>query len=211
VASPELARFYLPFAGCFVLPNLLRLSPWIWDNIKFLFLWWVASAPLVALALSRLLGGRLLARAAGVLLLVLALSSGALDVWRVARPVRTYLLFPAAALEAAEAMAAATPPRSLILHAPTYDAPVLLTGRRSLLGYPGHIWSQGLDGGRRELQIARVYRGGEEGLALAGALGADFVLVGPHEQRELGVDDPFAGRLPLVLELPSYRLYSVAR
>ena len=50
----RLARFYVPFALCFVVPNLFQLSPWIWDNIKFMVWWHVASAVLVALLLARL-------------------------------------------------------------------------------------------------------------------------------------------------------------
>src|SRR5262249_37152413 len=47
----QLIKFYTPFAFCFVIPNLVKLAPWVWDNIKVLFLWYVASAPLVALLL----------------------------------------------------------------------------------------------------------------------------------------------------------------
>ena len=54
VVPRRLLFFYLPFALCFVVPNVYRLSPWVWDNIKVLFYWWVASAPLIALLLARL-------------------------------------------------------------------------------------------------------------------------------------------------------------
>ncbi|MBC7931894.1 MAG: hypothetical protein H7Z38_15140, partial [Rubrivivax sp.] len=54
VVSRRLLFFYLPFTLCFVVPNVYKLSPWVWDNIKILLYWWIASAPLVALALARL-------------------------------------------------------------------------------------------------------------------------------------------------------------
>jgi hypothetical protein len=207
IVPGRLARFYAPFACCFVVPNLLRLSPWIWDNIKFLFLWWVASAPLVALVLARLLRGRTWARPAGGVLLAAATLSGALDVWRVARPVKTYLVFPAAALAAADEIAARTPPRALILHAPAHDSLVLLTGRRSLLGYEGHIWSQGLDKGNRPETIARVYAGGPGTEAAMAEAGADYVLLGPQERHEYRVSGEDWRERPLVLESGEYRLY----
>jgi hypothetical protein len=55
-AGPErrLLFFYMPFVLCFVVPNVYKLSPWVWDNIKVLLYWWVATAPLVALVLARL-------------------------------------------------------------------------------------------------------------------------------------------------------------
>jgi hypothetical protein len=206
---PLLARFYLPFAACFVLPNLLRLSPWIWDNIKFLFLWWTASAPLVAAVLARLLRGRPLARAAGAVLLLAAVLAGALDVWRVAQPVRSHVVFSPAALATAEQLAALTPPRALVLHAPTHDSPVLLTGRRSLLGYEGHIWSQGLAKGRRAEMIRHVYEGRPAAAELLGEMGADFIFVGGQERAAYAVDESFLGRFPLVADGGSYRLYRV--
>ena len=66
----EAVRFLAPFALWFVVPNLLRLSPWIWDNVKFLFYWYVATAPLAAAALAWISRrGRLGPPAAAVLLL----------------------------------------------------------------------------------------------------------------------------------------------
>jgi hypothetical protein len=207
VVPAPLARFYVPFACCFVVPNLLRLSPWIWDNVKFLFLWWVASAPLVAALLARLLRDRTLPRVAGAALLAAATLAGALDVWRVARPVRVYPLFSAEDLLAAELLAQVTPPRAIVLHAPTHDSPVLLSGRRSVLGYEGHIWSQGLDKGRRPEQIAHVYQGGPLADAVLRELGVDYVFVGPQERRAYGVSDELLARLPLVAEGETHSIH----
>ena len=55
---------HVPFLACFVVPNVLQMSPWIWDNIKFLIWWHVASAPIVAMLLARVWrwGGRVAAR-----------------------------------------------------------------------------------------------------------------------------------------------------
>ena len=50
----RLLVYYLPFTLCFIIPNLIKLAPWVWDNIKVLYYWWLASAPLVALLLARL-------------------------------------------------------------------------------------------------------------------------------------------------------------
>ena len=50
---PRLLKFYAPFLLCFIVPNLVKVAPWIWDNIKVLFLWYVASVPLVAWLLAR--------------------------------------------------------------------------------------------------------------------------------------------------------------
>ena len=52
-----------------------------------------------------------------------------------------------------------TPPRATVLHAPIHNTPIFLTGRRSLMGYPGHIWTHGIDSGPREAEIKRIYEG----------------------------------------------------
>src|SRR5205807_7137001 len=44
----RLLMFYLPFSLFFIVPNVMKLAPWIWDNIKVLFYWYIASIPLVA-------------------------------------------------------------------------------------------------------------------------------------------------------------------
>ncbi|HEY4678786.1 MAG TPA: hypothetical protein VIJ01_16590, partial [Candidatus Angelobacter sp.] len=51
--SQRVLKFYVPFIFCFFIPNLVKVAPWIWDNIKVLFLWYIASAPLVAWLLAR--------------------------------------------------------------------------------------------------------------------------------------------------------------
>ena len=79
---------------------------------------------------------------------------------------------------------AVTPPGSIVLHAPTYNSEVFLAGRRSVLGYPGHTWSQGLDAGTREEDIRAIYAGAPDAAALLSRYGVGYVLVGPRE-REL--------------------------
>ena len=207
---PGVARFLLPFAVWFVVPNLLRLSPWIWDNVKFLFYWYVASAPLVALALARLSRHGAAGAAAAALLTIGVTASGGLDAWRVASRSREHLLFDREALGFVDRLAAATPPRTIVLHQPTYNSPVLLSGRRSLLGYPGHIWSQGLDAWDRAAKIDRFYDGDPRSVGWATAQGATHFVLGPQERRGLRLDPAWASGHALVLRQGPYALYRLA-
>jgi hypothetical protein len=206
---PGVSRFLLPFAIWFVVPNLLRLSPWIWDNVKFLFYWYVASTPLVALALAWLSRRGTPGAIAAVLLLGGATASGGLDAWRVASRSREHLLFDREALAFVDRLVAATPPRALVLHYPTYNSPVLLSGRRSLLGYPGHIWSQGLDASDRAAQIERFYAGDAEAVRWAAARGATHFVLGPQERRGLQLDPAWAARHALAARQGPYGLYGL--
>jgi hypothetical protein len=217
VVSRALFYFYLPFTLCFVVPNLFKLSPWVWDNIKILLYWWIASAPLVALVLAWLWRRRAVpARLCAAALLFALTAAGALDVWRVVSSAVEHQTFDADGVRFAELVKAQTPPRALILHAPTYNDPVYLTGRRTFLGYPGHIWSHGLDYAAREAELKRVYAGSPDAARLLAERGVEYVVVGPLEEAEMkkyGVrlDESFFERYAKVGEVGEYRLYKTAR
>ena len=80
----RLVLWYLPFTLCFVIPNLFRLAPWVWDNIKVLVYWFIGSVPLVALGISRLSAKRAWGAPVAAALVVALTAAGALDIWRVA-------------------------------------------------------------------------------------------------------------------------------
>jgi hypothetical protein len=206
----RLIFFYVPFLGCFVVPNLLQLSPWIWDNIKFLVWWHLASAPIVALLLVRLWrygGGWRWATAAAFVVLIL---SGALDVFRVVSGAIDLANYDGPAVAFGHRIRAVTPPGAIVLHAPTYNSEVYLAGRRSVMGYPGHTWSQGLDAGTREEDVRAMYAGGPRAEALLKQYGVGYVLVGPRERAmDGGVDEAWLERYPAVAESGEYRLFAI--
>ena len=207
----RLLLFYLPFTLFFVIPNLVRLAPWVWDNNKVIFYWYVASAPLVALLLVELWRWNWAGRAAAALLFVSLTLAGALDVWRVISRATEHGEFNREAVAFAELIKQKTEPRALILNAPTFNHPVLLTGRRSLLGYPGHIWSHGLEFGPREADIKRIYAGapGADGLLLQ--YGVEYAVTGPLERSMMNVNQPFFERYTKVGEVGGYSLYKITR
>jgi hypothetical protein len=204
-----LARFHLPFLLLFAAANLLRLSPWIWDNIKLLFFWHLAALPLVSALLAALWRQGGIRRVAASALTASLVLSGGLDLWRVVSRQHEIPEFDRDARALAEGPLAATPPRALILHAPTYNSPVYLAGRRSLLGYPGHIWSQGLDAGSREDEIRRIYAGAPDASELLSRYGIDYVLVGPQELDWTPMAREFLTSFPLVAQSGPYWLWKV--
>jgi hypothetical protein len=210
LVSRDLARFLAPFAGCFLVPNLFQLSPWLWDNIKFLFFAHVAATPLLALLIVALWRFRKWgARPASVVLFVSLTLAGALDVTRMVTRQTALRIFDSSAIRFAELLAEETPPHAVILRLPTYNHATLLAGRLAPLGFAGHIWSQGLDQGMRDQDVAAIYRGAPDAFARLRRLGVDFLVVGPQERAELQVNDAFVTSLPLVGEMDGYRLYRV--
>lgn len=203
--------FYLPFMLCFIVPNFVKLSPWIWDNIKVLFYWYAASAPFVALALVWLWRRRNAWRVLAVALFVSLTLAGGLDVWRALSQTAEQRIFDADGIAFAKAIESATPPHSIVLNAPTYNHPVFLTGRRSLMGYAGHLWSHGIDYTAREADIRRIYAGAPDADALLARYKVEYVVVGTLERAALTVNEAFFQRYPKVVETDGYRLYKIAR
>ncbi|HMF54894.1 MAG TPA: hypothetical protein VK619_00925 [Pyrinomonadaceae bacterium] len=203
--------FYLPFTLCFIAPNMMKMAPWVWDNIKVLFYWFVASVPLISLLLAHLWRKGAFPRAISIVLFIALTLAGALDVWRVISGTTEFQEYDANGVAIARKILEVTPERALVLHAPTYNPPVFLTGRRSLLGYTGYIWAHGLDYSARETDIKSIYAGGagaEEALARNHV---DYILVGPHERSYMPVNDAFLARFQKVGEAGEYSLYKVAR
>ncbi|HET7217683.1 MAG TPA: hypothetical protein VFJ02_06525 [Vicinamibacterales bacterium] len=207
--SPRLRRYYLPFILCFIVPNVLRLAPWIWDNIKVLVYWFIASVPIVAIVLARLFEARRWRSALAAALLFMLTAAGALDVWRVASGAFASRVYDREGIEFARLVRERTAASALIAHAPTYNHPVALSGRRSFMGYPGHLWSHGLDAGGREADIRRIYAGGAEAEAVLKTHHIDYLVVGPQERRLPMAAEPFFARYPLIVEAGGYRLYRI--
>ena len=201
--------FYLPFTLCFIIPNFVKMAPWIWDNIKVLYYWWLASAPIVALLLAKLWRQGSIRRVIAIVLFVCVTLAGALDVAGIALRGNKYQVFDSAGIRFAELVKEKTAPRSLIIHAPVHNTPVFLTGRRSLMGYPGHIWTHGLEFLRREGEVKRMYLGAPDADQLMKSFGVDYAVVGPHERIATQVNENFFTRFEKVAEVGEYRLYKI--
>jgi hypothetical protein len=208
--TAQQARFYLPFILWFLAPNVLLFAPWPWDNIKIFVYWSLASAPFIATVLASLFGGRaMLLRAAAAVLVAALTLSGGLDVLRALSPAENVGLFSQEELEVAGLLRAQTPPQAVILHAPIHNSVVALSGRRSVMGYPGHLWTHGIEYAEREADVKAIYRGGTN-LQKLGKLGVDYVIVGPRERAELAADDNDLSRFyPTIIEHAGYRVYSI--
>jgi hypothetical protein len=211
LVSRRLLIFFLPFTLCFIVPNMVKLAPWIWDNIKVLFYWWVASAPLVALLLARLWRQGGAKRALALVLFVCVTLAGALDVAAIVLRSGQYGIFDAAGISFAEVIKREAPPKAVVIHAPVHNHPVFLTGRRSLMGYPGHVWTHGLEFAQRESEIRRVYAGALDANDILRKYGVAYVVVGPLERNLMNVNDQFFSKFQIVGEVGGYRLYKITQ
>jgi hypothetical protein len=206
----KLLVFTMPSLLCFVVPNMMKMAPWIWDNVKVLFYWWLAMAPLVALLIARLWRADVTQKVLAVGLFVCLTLAGALDVAAIVLRSNEYQIFSAPGIEFAELIKKEVPRNATVIHAPVHNHPVFLTGRRSLMGYPGHVWTHGLEFGPRESEIRQVYSGAPNARAVLAKYGVSYAVVGPQE-RNLNLNEPFFSQFQLAGEVGGYRLYKITQ
>lgn len=206
----RLLLFYLPFTLCFIIPNFVKMAPWIWDNIKVLYYWWLASAPLVALLLAKLWQQGPIRKVVAVILFVVVTLAGALDVASITLRSPKYEIFSSDGLAFAKFVEENTPPRALVIHAPVHNTPIFLTGRRSLMGYPGHIWTHGLQFVQREGEIRRIYLGAPDAEQLLKFYNVDYAVVGPQERMVIqAINERFFSEFEKVGQVGEYSLYKI--
>ncbi|HEX4606179.1 MAG TPA: hypothetical protein VH724_19420, partial [Candidatus Angelobacter sp.] len=136
--------------------------------------------------------------------------AGCLDVLRVVSEAAEYLEFDANGIAAANVISSQARPQAVVLHAPTYNSPVFLTGRRSLLGYPGWMWSRGIDSSTRNADIQRIYSGAPDADDLLRRYGVDYVLIGPLELASLRINEQFWSQRARVSQVGAYRIYQTS-
>ncbi|MDI1243181.1 MAG: hypothetical protein PSX80_14805 [bacterium] len=203
-----LVYFYIPFVFLFLLANVAKLAPWEWDNIKVLIYWFVGSLPFVVIALAWMWQKETSWKVVAVLAVVILTASGGLDVWRTVSAQINYPVFSPDAIAVAGRIRAVTPPRSMFLNAPTYNSAVVLTGRRSLMRYPGHLSSHGIDYMGREEDVKKIYRGGPEAIGLMEKYGIEYVMISP-EEREMSPNQEYFSRFPIVAQSGQYRVHRI--
>ncbi len=202
--------FAVPFILLFLVSNVVKFAPWEWDNIKVLIYSFVGMIPFAAFAVAYLWENKLVFKviAGGVFAVLIA--AGALDVWRTASFQMEYQVFDRDAVEVAEEIRDRTKPNALFLNAPTYNTAVVLSGRRSLMRYIGHLSSHGIKYQEREADLKKIYAGEATADVMLKKYGIEYVLVSPLETQTLTVNEEYFARKELIIQSGSYRVYKVS-
>lgn len=188
----EIRVMALAAAILFALGNVVMFAPWSWDNIKILEFARLLALPAAVAALLWMIGKRplLLAPIAALLVMSLILA-GILDLTRAIRPnSEDHREFSNYEVKLAAWLRENTPKRAIFLVAPSYNSPIVLTGRSVVLGYPGHIWSHGLPLQAREQDVRIMSKGEEHAAELFKHYGVTYVMLGWRE-REAGFRPEF--------------------
>lgn len=206
-----LLLFYLPFPLLFFVSNIVKLAPWEWDNIKVLIYWFIGSLPIVALVLAWALNRNKILKIVAVGCLIVLTGAGALDVWRTISGETNYNVFSKDSVAVAKEIKQKTAPNALFLNAPTFNSAVVLSGRRSLMRYSGHLSSYGIYYYEREAEVKKIYAGDAAAEALLNKYNIEYVLISPEEKSNLTVNEDFFRRFPVIAQVGDYRVYQVKK
>ncbi|MEP6810668.1 MAG: hypothetical protein ABI992_10525 [Chthoniobacterales bacterium] len=170
--------FLTPAALIFLVAFFVKTAPWGWDNIK-LILW----AYLIMLPF---LWRELLARwelpfRVGICFVLFASGFISLFGGLIAQP-EGYEFADRAEVDIVGAAIAKLPAAARFAAFPTYNHPLLLQGRKLVLGYPGHLWTQGFDYSRVSQKLEALMRGAVDWKQQARDLRVRYLFWGRNEK-----------------------------
>ncbi len=177
-AKNKIRLLFFPSAVVFLACAFIRFAPWEWDNTKLFFwaylvmmlcLWeaffakwspWLQAPAMIGLFFSgfiSLLGG-ICADPEGY-------DIGSATEWQqVAEITRSF------------------PPATVFATFPTYNHPVLVSGHRVVMGFPGHLWSHGLNYRPIEEKFTVLMNSEAGWQNIAKDLRVDYLFWGPLEE-----------------------------
>lgn len=213
IVAPKSVKFAtLPFWLIFVAANLFIFQPWDWDNTKFFVYWYVGAVLLAAIFFEKLLASRKpLLGVCATILFILSIYSGLSDAVLLADVEKNRIqMFSQEQLEVAQFVRDNTPPNSIFLNADNHDHLIpALAGRKTLLGYPGWLWSYGVAYHDRQSEIEAVKSGSERAQDLLKSYDVDYVLIG-HQEENQGFDSKyFSENFRSTYKKGAYTLYQV--
>jgi hypothetical protein len=205
--------------GLFIIVNLVKIQPWVWDNTKVLT--WAHL--LLCIPVTAYLGylweqrGNIGISVAGKLLAVifgiLIVASGGMDAWRLAEGRHNYMMYTREELALADKLREISSINDVVLASADHHHWVTLTGRQQLMGYTGWLVSWGIDPYPREKDVRELYQGGPAAQQLMEKYNIRYVIVGPKERELIKPvnENYFQGRYPVVLQQGTTKVYCVTR
>ncbi len=187
--------FVIPAAAIFLFALFVKTAPWGWDNTKLIIWAYFICLPFLW---SELISRWLWPIRAGVCFCLffsgfvsliggLVVGSPGFDI---ANRIE---------LEAVATVVRKIPIKERFAAFPTYNHPLLLDGRKVVLGYGGHLWTQGFDYAPIEQKLKGLMLGAPDWRERALDLHARYLFWGREEQREYAASvQPWRGQAAVV-------------
>jgi hypothetical protein len=177
-AKQRIRLLFFPAAIVFLACSVIKFAPWEWDNTKLFF--WAYLVMMFCLWEAFLVKWHRLLR---VPVLFGLFFSGFISlVGGICVNPEGYGIGRASEWQQVADATRLFPANTVFATYPTYNHPVLVSGHRVVMGFPGHLWSHGLDYQPIEVKL-QVLMNSEAGWQnMAKELGVDYLFWGPFEE-----------------------------
>jgi hypothetical protein len=176
---PEGVAFVFAATVIFIFFFSIKTAPWIWDNLKIGI--WAYFIVLPFLWRQLILQWESPIRAA---VCFAFFASGFVSLFGGLAAGRTGFGFAQRGeVDAVQVAVQKIPLEARFAAFPTYNHALLLNGRKVVMGYPGHLWTQGFeDYGKTQETLNRLMQGAPNWRDLAHKLGAHYLFWGREEK-----------------------------
>ena len=168
--------FVVPAAGIFLFAIFVKTAPWGWDNTKLIIWAYFICLPFL---------WELIVRwpwPVQVAICVLLFTSGAVSLTGGMANCAGFDIEDRTEVAAVGDAVRKLPIKDRFAAFPTFNHPLLLNGRKMVLGYPGHLWTQGFDYAPVEQQLKALMLGGPDWRDRARTLRARYIFWGREEK-----------------------------
>jgi hypothetical protein len=187
--------FVVPAALIFLFALFVKTAPWGWDNTKLMI--WAYFICLPFLWSELIAKWHWLARTGVCFLLFFSGFVSLIGGLVVGSP--GFDIANRTELNEIATVVRKIPIRERFAAFPTYNHPLLLNGRKVVLGYPGHLWTQGFDYVPIERQLQALMLGAPDWQEKARALQARYLFWGREEKRAYASSSqPWRGQAAVV-------------
>lgn len=206
-----LLTLYVPFVAIFLISNIFVFQPWEFDNSKLLIYWYFTSSIVVAYFLYEVFFSEGLGRKiSGTIIVFLMIFTGSLDIFRTFTKVTNYQIFSKEDVAIARSAINLTDKNGVLLTAPVHNHPIVaLTGRSTLVGYHGWLWTHGIDYLQRAADVEKIYQD-QNFEQLVSMYRIRYITVGPHELRSFTINQNNLSKYPRIILSSNWSLYDVS-
>lgn len=204
------ALLMLPSFLLFGLSNIFLFQPWSWDNTKLLVWFLLGSSGLISYFLWHFFQSKW--KVVAVLLFFIVTASGIIDAYRIQLiQLHSYQEYSHSEFVLADWVEQNTDKNAIWLTAQPHNHWLFnLTGRQTVLAYPGWLWTQGYEYLPTQVDVETMYAGGIHTEQLLNKYDVDYVVVGPDEWRDLKANQTyFDQHFRAVYQLDSTTIYKV--
>jgi hypothetical protein len=174
---PADVLFVLSAVVIFAIGYFVQTAPWDWDNLKLMVWGYFLILPFLWSDLI----GRWAFPERAVICIALFASGFVTLLGGLAAGHPGFGLIDRARLDAIGTAVRPLPVEARFAAYPTYNHPLLLQGRKVVLGYPGHLWTEGFDYNEPNKQLTALMRGAPNWREAAQALGVRYIFWGRDE------------------------------